>query len=160
VSIPGRIRSFLEEIEGQYTRREVAEKLRPKIPDDEWEQWAEENANAAFVRLIGDMDRTRRREGKKALIREAFQTGDPEALDFFRISFEVDDDGRQIRLGDATGPDCRAGAALHRQGAKARLLEAAFLEAIAKKSPNKPRSEIYTEAQLRAMYESIVGRAA
>jgi hypothetical protein len=134
--------------------RQIAEVVREQIPGD---AWYDEYVLEALTHLVRDLRRARNKRIRFSVFRKhvrAIEDGEEDAS-FFTTTYDVDDEGAQMALGQMLGADCRAAAKLREKTGKIDLAEAAFLRAIAKRDPTKPRSAVYTEEQIRKMYDSF-----
>lgn len=141
----------------------LAESVEPALLDG----WLREMAVALLTSVISRRERSTRaaartRAGSRAFAAAApaLESGDPETLSSFAVTYAIDDDNTRRRVADMTGPDHLFVAADYEKDAKPLLMLAAFHKAVAKKVGSKRTSDVFSEAKYDQLFRSITGKPA
>lgn len=136
----------------------------PAIEGDKLYEWLEKNDPDLYIGWAWEIGRVllgeefrRRMQKKRALTTENARHGGQRRITkaFWDMSYEVNAEHTQRPLKNMTKDDLLYAAESYSKRAFANELQAEFLRVIAKKVGNKTVEEVYTEEQIRKMYDSV-----
>lgn len=153
--------------EGRWNPTKVAGELVTQLTEQEPErfnQWMKANAIRHVRQTINDRHRAERaritRQRKAAMFHtaatEATTGGNTETLDPYLVPYSVDDArGDRMRLGDMTGNDCQQAAAEFESRIRENEMQAALLEAVARRVGVRKVRDVLSRDQLLNMFKSV-----
>ncbi|MGH9094163.1 MAG: hypothetical protein ACRDXE_03285 [Acidimicrobiales bacterium] len=126
---------------------------------DLWRGWVRQAGPAILADRLGWRHRAQRsaalrgfKPGAFANAVRAHQAGDSRPLSVFEtISYEIDEDHTQRRLGDCTGADLLFAAERYEHRAAANRFEAVFLQALAKRVGRRRVRDVVDETAVTAL---------
>lgn len=153
---------------GPYVSAVIAEQLVDKLRATDPELlagWLDAQA-VQFVRIaINARDSSQRTHARQTAGRSVFrdaaqaaEAGDSQALGSFLTTVYVIEDGSRVRLAEMRKPELLYVADDYGHRAADALMQEAFLRALAKKVGSRKVSDVYDEAKLTAMWQSITSR--
>lgn len=146
----------------------IVDRLREKDPDLLF-GWLSAHAVQIVRVAILDIDKSRRSSARVQSTRSVFNkateqaaNGDLTGLDGFRaesgwLSVRFVVEGERRLLADMTGKEVLQVADDYRQRAQSNLLEEAFMRAVAKRCGSRKVSDVFTNAKLNQLRQSIAG---
>lgn len=156
-TIPQLIDEHLADLD-EYVPQIEAQKFVASVDHDLLLDWMTDHATAFVARIMASKRtalRTRARRQSPA--REFAEHAEAGTLSLWQVTFRVDDEDTQRRLGAMTGRDHRFVAAGYKVEGNRALMLAAFHDAVAKKVGNRRTDEVFTEEKFLRLLESITG---